>query len=183
MKQNWWVLLLRGLAAILFGIFAYVWPGLTMVTLVLLFGIFALADGIVAVIGSLIHHKKYKGHWWVLLLLGLVSIAAGIFTFLMPGITVLSLLTLIAAWAFMSGVLNIFTSIQLRKEIKKEWLLFLNGIVSVLFGLFVFMRPGIGALSVIWLIATYAVFTGVVFLSLAFKVRGWDKQLEHLEAI
>lgn len=182
MKRSWWVLLLRGLIAILFGILAYIWPGITMVTLILLFGSYALIDGVFATVGSLVHHKDYED-WWLVLLAGLVSIAAGILTFLQPGITALSLLFLIAAWALVTGVLNIVTAIQLRKEIEGEWLLILNGIASVFFGLFVFARPGAGALSVIWLIAIYAVFFGVILLTLSFRARGWGKKLEELEAI
>ena len=181
MKLNWWVLLLRGLSAILFGVLAYVWPGLTLVTLVLLFGAYALVDGVFSIFGSLAYRKEYED-WWLVLLGGLVSIAVGIITFIQPGITALSLLFLIGAWAFTTGILTIISAIQLRKEIDNEWLLILSGIASVAFGILVFALPGAGALSVIWLIAIYSIFVGVLLIILAFKVRGWSEQLETIEA-
>jgi uncharacterized membrane protein HdeD (DUF308 family) len=176
LKRTWWVVLLEGLAAVLFGILALVWPGLTLATLVLLFGAYALVDGVFAVVGSLVHRKEYED-WWLVLLTGLVSIAVGILTFVQPGITALSLLFLIAAWALAIGVLTIVKAIQLRKEIEGEWLLILSGIASVLFGLFVFARPGAGALSLIWLIATYAIVYGGLQVLLAFKARSWAKDI------
>ena len=182
LKQSWWSLLLKGITAILFGVLAIIWPGLTMVTLVILFGSYALVDGIFSVVGSLVNMKENED-WWLMLLGGLVSIAAGILTFIMPGITALSLLFLIAAWAIATGVLGIVAAVQLRKEIEGEWMMILSGIVSMFFGFFVFALPGAGALSVIWLISTYSIFTGVLFLFLAFKVRGWGKRVELIEAI
>src|SRR4030042_2615655 len=169
LKRTWWVLLLQGLAAVLFGVLALVWPGLTLATLVLLFGAYALVDGAFAVVGSLAHLKEYED-WWLVLLTGLASIAVGILTFIQPGITAMSLLFLIAAWALVIGVLTIVQAIQLRKVIEGEWLLILSGIASVLFGLFVFALPGAGALSLNWLIATYALVCGVLDGTLAFTV-------------
>lgn len=176
LKRNWWVLLLQGLAAVLFGIAALIWPGLTLASLVLLFGAYALVDGVFAVIGSLVHLKEHED-WWLMLLGGLASIAAGIITFVQPGLTTLSLLFLIGAWALVSGVLTIVLAIQLRKEIKGEGLLILSGIASVLFGLFVFVQPGAGALSVIWLIAVYAIVYGVLEMGLAFETRSWAEDV------
>ena len=117
LKRTWWVVLLQGLVAVLFGVLALVWPGLTLATLVLLFGAYALVDGAFAVVGSLVHRKEYED-WWLVLLTGLVSIAVGILTFIQPGITAMSLLFLIAAWALVDGVLTIVKAIQLRKEIE-----------------------------------------------------------------
>lgn len=176
LKRNWWVVLLQGLAAVLFGVLALVWPGLTLATLVLLFGAYALVDGVFAVVGSLAHRKEYED-WWLVLLTGLASIAVGILTFIQPGITALSLLFLIAAWALVIGVLTIVEAIQLRKEIEGEWLLILAGIASVLFGLFMFALPGAGALSLIWLIATYAIVYGVLQVIFALRVRSWAKDI------
>ena len=176
LKRTWWVLLLQGLAAVLFGVVALVWPDITLASLVLLFGAYALVDGVFAVVGSLVHRKEYED-WWLVLLAGLASIAVGILTFIQPGITALSLLFLIAAWALVIGVLTIVKAIQLRKEIEGEWLLILAGIASVLFGLFVFALPGAGALSLIWLIATYAIVYGVLQVILALRVRSWAKDI------
>jgi uncharacterized membrane protein HdeD (DUF308 family) len=176
LKRTWWVVLLEGLAAVLFGVLALVWPDITLATLVLLFGAYVLVDGVFAVVGSLVHRKEYED-WWLMLLTGLLSIAVGILTFVQPGITALSLLFLIAAWALVIGVLTIIQAIQLRKVIEGEWLLILSGIASVLFGLFVFARPGAGALSLIWLIAIYAIFYGALQVILAFRARSWAKDI------
>ena len=176
LKRTWWVVLLQGLAAVLFGVAALVWPGLSLATLVLLFGAYALVDGVCAVVGSLVHLKEYED-WWLVLLTGLASIAVGILTFIQPGITAMSLLFLIAAWELVIGVLTIVQAIQLRKVIEGEWLLILAGIASVLFGLFVFASPGAGALSLIWLIATYAIVYGGLQVLLAFKARSWAKDI------
>lgn len=176
LKRTWWVVLLQGLAAVLFGIVALVWPGITLASLVLIFGAYALVDGIFAVVGALAHRKEYQD-WWLVLLTGLVSIAVGILTFVQPDITTLSLLFLIAAWALVIGVLSIVQAIQLRKVIEGEWLLIVAGIASVLFGLFVFARPGAGALSLVWLIATYAIIHGVLQVVLALKARSWAQDI------
>jgi uncharacterized membrane protein HdeD (DUF308 family) len=176
LKRAWWALLLQGLAGVLFGVVALIWPGLTLATLVLLFGAYALVGGVFGVVGSVVHRKEHED-WWLVLLTGLVSIAVGILTFIQPGITALSLLFLIAAWALVIGVLTIVIAIQLRKEIEGEWLLILAGIASVLFGLFVFALPGAGALSLIWLIATYAIIFGVLQVGLAFRARSWAKDI------
>lgn len=178
LKRGWWVLLLRGLVAALFGVLAYIWPQLTVATLVLLFGAYALVDGVFAVVGSLVH--RYDD-WWLMLLVGLADIAVGILTFLQPSITALVLIFLIAARALVTGVLDIVAGIRLRKEIEGEWLLILGGIASVLFGLIAFARPGAGALVVIWLIATYAIILGVLQVILAFKVRSWGEKLEQFK--
>ncbi len=178
LKQSWWSLLLRGIAAILFGVLALTWPGLTIVTLIILFGAFALVDGIFVVFGSLINREAYE-HWWLVLLSGLISIAAGILVFVWPLLTALILLYLIAARALIVGIMDIIAAIRLRKEIEGEWMLILAGIASVLFGLIMFIWPGAGALAVIWLIAIYAIFVGLMLLILAFKVRSWRSQLEE----
>jgi len=181
LKRSWWVLLLQGLAAVLFGVLASVWPGITVTTLVLLFGAYALVDGVSAVVGSLIHRKEYED-WWLVLLGGLSSVVAGILALVLPGITALSLLFLIAAWALVTGVLSIVTAIQIRKEIEGEWLMILGGIASVLFGLVAFVRPAAGALSLIWVIAIYAIIFGVLQVLLAFRARRWAETLERLES-
>lgn len=181
LKRSWWILLVRGLAAVLFGVLAFVWPGLTVRTLVLLFGAFALVDGISDVIGSIMNRKEDE-YWWVVLLGGLASLVAGVLVFVWPGLTALFLLYMIAARALVTGVTDIITAIRLRKEIEGEVLLILGGLASVLFGLIAFVRPGAGALAVISLIAGYALFVGVILMILAFRMRGWGKKLEKLGA-
>ena len=168
--RNWWLLLVRGLVAIVFALLTWAQPGVSLAALVLVFGIYVLADGLLGV-WSAIAKRRDNRHWWVLLLWGLVGIVVGVMTFIMPGITGLVLLMYIAAWAMITGVLQIVAAIRLRKEIKGEWLLILSGLVSVAFGVLLFLQPGAGALAVAWIIAAYAFIFGVLMVLLAFKVR------------
>jgi uncharacterized membrane protein HdeD (DUF308 family) len=177
-KKGWWVLLVRGLAAVLFGVLALVWPRLTVTTLVLYFGAFALVDGLSDIIGSILNRKEDK-YWWVVLLGGLASIVVGVLVFVWPQLTALFLLYMIAARALVTGILDIITAIRLRKEIEGEVLLILGGMASVIFGLIAFVRPGAGALAVISLIAIYAIFVGSILIVLAFRIRRWGKKLEE----
>jgi len=176
LSRNWWVLLLRGLIAILFGIIAWRLPGISIAALVWLFGLYALVDGILGV-STAIAGRKEKEHWGLLLLWGLVSIGVGLVTFIVPGITALALLFYIAIWAIGTGVLEMAAAIRLRKEIQGEFLLFLGGLASVLFGLILMVRPGVGALAVIWLIGVYAVVFGIILVGLAFRARSFAKKL------
>ncbi len=168
--RNWWLLLLRGLVAIVFALLTWAQPGVSLAALVLVFGIYVLADGLLGV-WSAIAKRRDNRHWWLLLLWGLVGIVVGVMTFIMPGITGLVLLMYIAAWAMITGVLQIVAAIRLRKEIKGEWLMILSGLVSVAFGVLLFLQPGAGALAVAWIIAAYAFIFGVLMVLLAFKVR------------
>ena len=168
--RNWWLLLLRGLVAIVFALLTWAQPGVSLAALVLVFGIYVLADGLLGV-WSAIAKRRDNRHWWLLLLWGLVGIVVGVMTFIMPGITGLVLLMYIAAWAVITGVLQIVAAIRLRKEIKGEWLMIMSGLVSVAFGVLLFLQPGAGALAVAWIIAAYAFIFGVLMVLLAFKVR------------
>src|SRR5919202_355383 len=171
LARNWWALALRGVVAILFGLAALVWPGLTLTALVLLFGADALVDGVFAVVAAIARAGRER-HWWALLLEGLLGIAAGVVTLAWPGITGLVLLLFIAAWAIITGVVEIVAAIRLRREIEGEFLLGLGGALSVLFGLLLIVRPGAGALAVAWLIGIYAILFGALLLALAFRLRG-----------
>src|SRR5215471_172862 len=142
LAKSWWLLLLRGIAAIIFGILAFVWPGLTLVTLVLLYGAFALVDGVIALIAAFTGAPKPVPTWW-LVVVGLLGIAAGLFTFLWPGVTALVLVIFVGA-------------IKLRNEIDNEWWLILAGALSVIFGLIVLAAPGAGALALVWIIGAYS---------------------------
>lgn len=170
LAQNWWLLLLRGIASIVFGVLAFAWPGLTLVTLVLFYGAFALVDGVIALVAAFTGGAKPMPTWW-LVIVGLLGIAAGIVTFMMPGITALLLIIFIGAWALVHGIFEIIGAIQLRKEIDNEWMLILSGVVSVLFGLIVLIQPGAGALGLIWVIAAYSIVFGISFVALAFRLK------------
>lgn len=170
LARGWWVLLLRGIAAIVFGVLAFAWPGLTLVTLVLLYGAFALVDGIISLIAAFTGGAKPVPAWW-LIVIGLIGIAAGIVTFLWPGMTAILLVIFIGAWALVHGIFEIIGAIQLRKEIDNEWMLILSGVLSVLFGVVVLVAPGAGALGLIWAIAAYSILFGITFVGLALRLR------------
>jgi uncharacterized membrane protein HdeD (DUF308 family) len=169
LAKNWWLLLLRGIAAIVFGLLAFAWPGLTLLTLILFYGAFALVDGVLAIVAAITGGAP-GARWW-LAIVGLFGITAGLLTFLMPGLTALVLLLFIAGWAIATGVLQIVGAIKLRKEIDNEWFLILSGIVSVLFGVAMMLAPGAGALALVWVIGAYSVVAGVLLVALAFRLR------------
>jgi uncharacterized membrane protein HdeD (DUF308 family) len=169
LAKNWWMLLLRGIAAIIFGGLALAWPGMTLLTLILFYGAFALVDGVLAIVAA-ITGGALAPRWW-LAIVGLLGIAAGLLTFLMPGVTALVLLYLIAGWAIATGVFQIIGAIRLRKEIDNEWLLILGGVISVLFGVAVMVAPGAGALALIWVIGIYAIIIGVLLVALSFRLK------------
>ncbi len=181
-SRNWWKLLLRGLAAITFGVLSWVLPGVSLEVLVLLFGAFVFVDGIFGTWMAIEGRKGYDD-WWVLLLWGLVGIGMGTLTFLAPGVTAVALLFFVVVWAISTGVLEIVVAIRLRKEIKDEWLLILGGLLSVVFGVLLMAHPGAGALALMWLIGTFAVAFGFVLVSLAFKVRSFGKQFAAHEQL
>jgi len=170
LSRYWWVLAIRGVAAILFGIAAFAWPGITLAALVLLFGAYALVDGIFAVVNGFSVRKENE-RWWMVILEGLAGIIFGVLTFLWPGITALVLLYFIAAWSILTGAFEIAAAIRLRKEIEGEWLFGLAGFASMVFGILLIVMPGPGALALIWLIGSYALIFGVLLLALAFRLR------------
>ncbi|WP_446009850.1 HdeD family acid-resistance protein [Candidatus Electrothrix sp.] len=168
--DNWWVLLLRGIIALVFGVLAWVYPGITLTLLILFFGVYILTDGILHV-GASIAGRRQNRYWWTGLLGGLIGIIIGLVTFLAPGVTAFALLIAIAVWALLTGILDIVTAIQLRKEIQGEWLLIFSGVASFLLGILLLIMPSAGILTLLWLLATYAVLFGLLLVLLAFKVR------------
>jgi uncharacterized membrane protein HdeD (DUF308 family) len=176
LTRNWWALAIRGLAGIIFGILTFLWPGISLAALVLLFGAYAITDGIFAIVAAL-SGPGSKGKWWALLIGGIVSIAAGVLAFILPGLTALALLFLIAGWAIATGVFAIVTAIRLRKEIRGEWMMILFGLVSVAFGIMLALFPGAGALAVVLWIGAYALVTGALLLGLAIRLRGVERRL------
>ncbi|HEV7663030.1 MAG TPA: HdeD family acid-resistance protein [Chloroflexota bacterium] len=178
-SRHWWAFALRGLAAIIFGVLAFVWPGVTLAALVLLWGAYALVDGVLALVAAI---RTDNDHRWGLLLEGIVGIAAGIITFVYPNITALVLLYIIAAWALITGVLELVAAVRLRKVIENEWWLVLGGIASVLFAIVLLAAPGAGAVAVVWLIASYAIIFGVLMLGLAFRLHGAGQRRQAVSA-
>ncbi len=176
LARAWYWIVLRGLFAVLFGIFAFIWPGITLAALVLVWGVYAIADGVMALIAAYTMHEEGKP-MASLIVVGILGIAAGIVTFLWPGMTALVLLLFIASWAVLMGIFEIAAAIRLRKHIENEWLLGLSGLVSILFGVLMFLQPGAGALAVIWLIGSFAIFFGILLIALGFRLKGLASRL------
>jgi uncharacterized membrane protein HdeD (DUF308 family) len=170
LKRHWWVPVLRGVAAIVFGIIAFVYPGLTVAVLVLLFGAWVLVDGVFRVIGA-IGHRASDSDWGFNLIIGILGIIIGFLTFHAPGITALALIIYIAAWALMIGATEIAVAIKLRREIKGEWFLILMGLASIIFAILLLWNPVIGAATLIWIMAWYAVIFGVLGITFGFRLR------------
>ena len=168
LSRGWLAILFRGVIAILFGIFAWMEPRISARTLTLVFGAYVLFDGLLGVWSAILGRR---GHWLLLLLWALVGVAVGFITLTNPLITAVALIFYIGGWAVATGVFEIAAAIRLRKEIEGEWRLILGGVLSVLFGAFLFIRPGVGALGIIWLIGSYAFVFGVALVVFAFKVR------------
>ena len=173
LARHWWALALRGVFAVLFGLLTFLIPGITLLTLVLLFGAYAILDGIFDIISAV----KAPGRHRPLVLEGVVGIIIGILTFIWPGITTMVLLYLIAFWAIFTGILEIVAGIRLREVIANEWLLILMGVLSVLFGFLILIFPGAGALAIVIWIGAYALLFGIMLIALAFLLRRF-RQLE-----
>lgn len=170
LAKNWWVLLIRGIAAVLFGILAFVWPGATIFAIVVIFGAYAFVDGVFAVAGAI---RAVQAHerWWPLILEGIVGIAIGVITFFEPRTTAIALYITIAAWAFLTGVLEIAMAIRLRRQIANEVFLIIGGIVSILFGALMIWHPVAGAVAIVWLFGAYALLFGLLMIALSFRLR------------
>ncbi len=181
LARNWWVLALRGVFAIIFGVLALVWPGLTLLVLITLFGAYALVDGIFAVITGIASYGRNE-RWWAVLLEGVAGIILAVLTFLWPGTTALVLVYFIAAWALITGIFEIVAAIRLRKEIEGEWVMVLSGIVSIIFGLFLVVAPGAGALGLTWLIGASAIVFGILLLIFAFRLRKLPRNAQSIDA-
>jgi uncharacterized membrane protein HdeD (DUF308 family) len=172
LTRSWWLILLRGIASILFGIAAFVWPGLTVLALTLLYGAFAMADGILALGAAVTGSGERSIPTWWLVVIGLLGIAAGTIAFVWPGLTAFALVIMIGAWAVAIGVMQIIGAIWLRHEIEDEWLLIAAGILSVLFGAAILLKPGAGALALAWAIGTFAILSGILLVAFALRIKG-----------
>jgi uncharacterized membrane protein HdeD (DUF308 family) len=167
--QNWWIFLIRGICAVLFGILAFAMPGITLTSLVIVFAIYAIMDGVGAIaVGA--SGGASGERWWQMIVVGIISLIAGVLTFAWPGVTAVALLACIAVWAIVRGIVEIYAAIRLRALIDNEFLLILGGLCSILFGVIMIARPGAGALAVLWIIGVYAIIFGVLTMSLAFKL-------------
>ncbi len=170
LARNWWLVALRGIAGILLGIAAFVWPGLTLEVLVLLFGAYVLVDGAFALVAG-IRMRRQMDRWWLIVLEGVAGIILGVGTFISPGATVLVLLAFVAAWSIITGVFEIAMALRLRKAIDNEWLLIVSGVISVIYGVLLLTFPSAGALALVWLTGAYALLVGMLTLALSFRLR------------
>lgn len=171
---NWWAFVLRGVLAILFGLLAFAMPGMALLTLVYLFGFYAIADGVFNLVAAFRRTPSPESQpWWALLIWGIVGIIAGLYALFAPGLTAIALLYVIAAWAIVTGIMAIAAAVRLRRHIRGEWLLALAGVFSIVFGVLLFLFPGAGALAVVLWIGAYATLFGATLIALGFKVRKW----------
>ena len=180
LTQNWWLVVLRGMAAILFGLTAFLWPGVTLFFLVSMFGIYALVDGFIAVATGL-SHTKDSPRWWVFLLEGLVGIGSGVVALIWPGVTTLVLLTMIAAWAILTGILEIAAAIRLRHVITNEWMLALGGILSVGLGVMFILQPLAGFIIIVWMIGAYAFLFGTLWVLLGLRLQNLNRVVQNYQ--
>jgi uncharacterized membrane protein HdeD (DUF308 family) len=170
---NWWALVLRGLLAVLFGLAALFWPGLTLVVLVYLFAAYALVDGIFAMAASFRPSARHTRGWW-LLVEAVMGILTGLVTLFWPGITALVLLYVIAAWFVFTCASRMAAVISHRRGVGNEWLIGLSGVLSIIFGIILAFLPGVGLLSLTWLIGIYALVFGILLIASGFRVRGHE---------
>ena len=175
--RNWWMFAVRGVLAIVFGILALIWPASAILALVLLFGAFVLVDGIFAVAAG-ISSSSFFGRWWALLLEGLTGIIIGLAAFFWPAVTALVLLYFIAAWAIITGIFEIVAAIEFRHVIPGEWAMILNGLLSVVLGVLLFVFPGAGVVGVAWVIGIYAIIAGIMEMIFAFRLHGLGDKLK-----
>ena len=182
MTQNWWAIALRGLVAVLFGIAAFMWPGITLWVLAPLFGAYALFNGIFTVIEAFSRDVS-RERWWALLFEGVIGIVIGLLAFFLPGLTAMGLLYLIAFWAIVTGVFEIITAIRLRHEIRGEWMMAFIAILSMAFGMFLVAFPVTGALSVILIIGAFSFASGALMIALAFKMRSLRREIQDVRHV
>jgi uncharacterized membrane protein HdeD (DUF308 family) len=181
-SRDWWVYAIRGIAAILFGIMALVWPGPTLAVLVLLFGAYAFVDGVVLLVALARGDVLARSHKWITGIMGVLGIAVAIATLIWPGITALTLLYLVAFWAITMGILQIVAAVEFRRVIDGEFFVVLGGIFSIVFGVLLVVFPGTGLLALVWLVGFYAELFGFSSLGIAYRLHGIDRDLNKAAA-
>lgn len=174
--RNWWMVLLRGIFAVLFGILAILLPGTALLTLILVFGVFVFFDGILALVAAF-RAAEHRRNFGLLVIEGILGIIVGLISILRPGSAVQGLVIAIAVWAVLSGISEIVQAVEMRRQITNEWLLILGGIASVVFGVLLFLFPGAGVLTLIWIMGIYAIFFGFTLIGLSLRLRNLHQQL------
>lgn len=170
LAKYWWLVVLRGVLAVLFAVLAFLWPAITLSILVIFLGAYLFVDGIFTLVHGF-RIMKTDSHWWALVLEGLVGIVAGLIALFSPGITALFLVVLVGIWSLLTGILEIVLAIRLRKEINNEWMLVLAGVLSIIFGILLFMQPLTGVVVISWWLGFYALFFGIFLISVGVRLR------------
>src|SRR6266849_5875203 len=171
-QRNWWIMALRGLLAIIFGLVALVAPGIALLAFIYVFAAYAIVDGGIAIITA-IQERDLLYRWGWILFEGILSILVGIIAFANPNLTAQALLYIIAVYAIVTGVMEIAAAFALRELVSRDWALALAGILSVVFGILLFLYPSAGILSILWLVGIYGIVFGVLFIVRAFQLRSW----------
>jgi uncharacterized membrane protein HdeD (DUF308 family) len=169
-SRNWWVFAIRGIAAIVFGILAFIWPAMTLTVLVLLFGAYVLVDGVALLVALVRGDALARRHGWAVGVIGVLGIVVGVGTFAWPGLTALSLLYLVAFWATLTGAFQVLAAVALRRELDGEFWMALGGVASIVFGALLVAFPGEGLISLAWLVGIWSVVFGISSLSLAYRL-------------
>ncbi len=177
LTRNWWLYAARGVVALIFGLVALIWPEQMKLAIVLMFGAYALVDGILTAFAGIAFYRYFQ-LWWVVLLKGVVGTLIGLLTFFWPDITGRALVDLMAAWALITGIFEIVAAIQLRRVLLGEWMVILGGLLSILLGVLLFVYPAAGAVSLVWLIGIYAIVAGILLIILAFRLRSLQCEFE-----
>jgi uncharacterized membrane protein HdeD (DUF308 family) len=172
--RDWWVFAIRGIAAIVFGILAFIWPARTITVLVLLFGAYVLVDGVALLVALIRGDAVARRHAWAVAIMGVLGIVAGVLTFLLPGLTALSLLYLVAFWAIATGVFQVIAAVALRRELDGEFWMVLGGVASIVFGAVLVAFPGDGLITLVWLVGIWSIVFGVSSLALANRLHAVD---------
>ena len=175
-KRTWWVFLIGGLASAAFGVLAFVNPGIALFVLATFFAAYLLVDGIFNVIGSVMHREK--DGWWIMLLIGILGVLVGGYALLNPPVSMLAFILLVAIEAIVLGVFLVMLGYKVRKATTREWILYLTGALSILFGVLVVMNPAIGSISIVYAIAAWALVVGVLKVIFAFKVKNLPERIE-----
>lgn len=169
-RRNWWLLALRGVFAIIFGLIALFAPRIALFAFIIVFGVYAIIDGIAAVVIA-IQERGSLSRWGWVLFEGIISILAGVVAFVYPGLTALALLFIVAIYAILTGILEIVAAFVIRGFAAREWALGIAGVLSIIFGIILFIRPGAGLLTILWLVGIYAIVFGILFIVRAFQMR------------
>jgi uncharacterized membrane protein HdeD (DUF308 family) len=169
-EKHWWQIALRGLIALIFGILVLAWPGVSLFILAIIFGAYVFVDGIFTLVAA-VNYKAGAGRRTWLFIRGIAGIIVGLITFFWPAITELALVMLIAAWALVTGVMELVFAFRANQNTAIRWMFAISGILSLILGFLLLARPIIGALVIIWIIGAYAVLAGILLIILGFRLR------------